>query len=671
MSGVCALFQRDGQPVDQTALWAMVKAVPYRGSDGMWVRAWDALGLGFAKLTVTPEEVREQQPLVSRRTGCGIVADLRLDNREALLARLSAPRECSDAELALRAYEAWGTEGVAALLGDFAFVLWDPRTRRLLCARDSAGQRSLFYRVDRRTFAAASEIHQLLQDPSIPVEPDDSRIRDYLVPWNMIRNEKDRPDTFYRGIRSVAAGYLLIVDADSIETRPFWELRPPRPIRYRNEDEYPEHYRELFFEVVRSRLRSVYPTGVMLSGGLDSTSVACTAQELYARGGAVNHGFASFSSIFDGLECDERPFIASVQAKYGFASYLVPTGQMTGRLGLEPGGFQEAPDVGIAGGRDTVFSTVEQAGVRTLLTGEIADACIYGSRMVFDSLLRHGRFRTFWRHFQATRRSSRQSMSTVLALSCVAPLLPLPVQRAVMDRYVRRLHRRHGAAVLPRWMPQPLRAELSDRNVRLFLDAEAHRRFSNPSQEEEYRLLWPPEVSRPPTPFPLEIWRPFADRRLHEFLLAIPPEQKFEPHPDTDEFYAGSKWLVRRAMRGILPELVRTRTSKTVFSSAFERELDTHWPLYELAFGPGSRPEVAARGYVDPQLFWARLQELRAEAKDGSDLLYVARVLGLETWLQALNLPRPQLVTVAPARPMRPGTAETSASSELVAARIA
>ncbi len=650
----------------------MLEAVPYRGPDGMWVRVWEGLGLGLghAKLTMTAEEIREQQPLVSPRTSCAIVADVRLDNRDDLLARLpeGPPLEASDAELILRAYEEWGDDVAGLLLGDFAFVIWDPRHRRLVCARDSSGQRTLFYRVDHRTFAAASEIQQLLQDPTVALEPNDERIRDFLVPWNMIRNEKDRPDTFYRGIHSVAAGHLLSVDGDRVSVRPFWELQPPRPLRYRRDEEYAEHYRALFFEVVRARLRSVHPVGVMLSGGLDSTSVACVAQELYQQGLAADHGFASFSSVFEGLECDERPYIADVQAKYGFPAHLVPTGEMAGRLRLEPVGFQESPNAGVPESRDALFSAVQRAGVRAVLTGEVADACVYGSRMVFDSLLRQGRLRAFWHHFQAARRTSQTSVRTIVGLSCLAPLLPLPLQRAAVTTYLRRLHRRHGAAVLPGWMPEPLRADLSERNLQLVLRAEAQRRFSNPSQEEEYRLLWPPEVARHPTPWAVEVWRPFADRRLHEFLLAIPPEQKFEPHPDTDEFYAGSKWLVRRAMRGILPESIRTRTGKTVFSSAIERELETQWPVHERAFGPGALPEVAARGYVDQERFWTRLKELRDGRSTGADLMYLMQVLGLETWLRALVLPRPQRVTVPGARQAAPTAAAQRPTDRLVLA---
>ena len=102
-------------------------------------------------------------------------------------------------------------------------------------------------------------------------------------------------------------------------------------------------------------------------------------------------------------------------------------------------------------------------------------------------------------------------------------------------------------------MPQTLRDELSDRHLRLALDIERGRRFSNDSRHLEHYALYPAELAANPLGWPLENWRPFADRRLHELLLAVPPEVKYAPHPETDQEYARSKRLLREAMRGILP----------------------------------------------------------------------------------------------------------------------
>jgi asparagine synthase (glutamine-hydrolysing) len=302
--------------------------------------------------------------------------------------------------------------------------------------------------------------------------------------------------------------------------------------------------------------------------------------------------------------------------------------------------------MGVHEARNTVFAAAGRAGIRTLLTGDIGDACVYGSRMVFDSLLRKGNVRKFLQHVRAYRRVSDESLLKIAAIDCLAPFLPLSMHKRVVQTYLRRAIRGLEPYLLPSWMPESLRSELGADHLRLTVEVEQGRRFSNDTREAEYRLLYPPEIARSVGPWPIEIRRPFADRRLHEFLLAIPPEQKFEPHPDTDEYYAGSKQIVRRAMRGILPETVRTRTSKTVFWGVWEQELERQWPTYTAAFGPAARSEIAQRGFVDQKRFWSRLQELRCGSA-GPDQVYVFHMLELETWLRSLQQERQNFVRVS------------------------
>lgn len=647
MSGLAALCHTDGRSVDPEAMRAMLSAISYRGPDGMSCRLWGKVGLGLAKMAVTPEEQDEQQPLVSPRTGCGIIADVRLDNREELLCRLPGQlsRDLSDTELILRAYEEWGTDAVRHLLGDFAFIIWEPRAQRIVAARDTSGQRTLFYRVDARTFAAASEIHQLLQDPSVPHEPNDEKIRESLIPWYAYRNPRDGASTFYKGILALPAGHLLVFDDGSLRVHQYWRLDPPPELRYRRDDEYAEHYLDLLSEVIRTRLRSIHPVGALLSGGLDSSSLVCVAQELYRAGKAQGAGMTAFTAVFDGLECDERHLVRDIEAKYGLPVQYFPAEECDGKLQLRPQGFMEAPHVRSANPNDPMWSRVSQVGVRGVLTGDIADACVYGSRLVFDSLLRQGKFRAFWRHFQAFRRVSSEPVGKTLALACVAPLLPLDLQRRFMAWYLQRRFTELRNSLIPAWVPEALRQELAHRHVSLCLSAERGRRFSSPAREEEYQLLCPPERAWSPPGWPITVLRPFADRRLHNFLLAVSSEQKFQPHPETDEFYAGSKWLVRRALRGILPESIRTRTNKTVFTDSISSELVRQWPTYEAAFGPNAISEVALRGYVDQKRFWSRLCEVR-DGRDVSDLIYMFQVVGLETWLRGFGQTRTDAIQV-------------------------
>ena len=649
MSGLAAIFNRDGRPADRGLISRMLAAVPYRGPDGLSLRLGNEVALGHARMAITPEEARERQPLSSPRSGCMLSADVRLDNRADLLARLPDRLEptIGDAEIILRAYEAWKLDALPRLLGDFAFVLWDPRLRRLVCARDTSGQRTLFYRATARGFAAASELHQLLQDPTIPIQPNEERIRQRLIPLNMFRNEKDSPDTYFEGIHAVPAGHVVVVDRSTMRIRRYWDFRAPSELRYRTDDQYAEHFLALFREVVAARLRVAGPIGALLSGGLDSSSIVCTAQHLYRAGTVKSQGFTSFSAVFDGLECDEQPLIRDIQDMYGFDARSIPCGEESGRLRLDAAGFQESPNMGTSNLRDPICSAATQAGVRVLLSGDWADSCVGGSRLVFDSLLRQGHLRSFWRHLRAYRRLSDEGLAKILTFACLAPFLPMSLQTELHTTHARRDFKHNGRRWLPAWMREPLRDDLRQRHIQLWLQVERKRRFSNPARESEYQLLYPPEITRHPAPWPLEVWRPFADRRLHQFLLAIPPEQKFAPHPETNEFYAGSKRVVRHAMRGIVPESVRARKSKTVFQAQIRQELDRQWPTYEAAFGPSANPEIAQRGYVDRHQFWSRLGELR-EGQYGPDLVYLLEMVGLETWLRSLKGPRSVAISVQP-----------------------
>jgi len=404
---------------------------------------------------------------------------------------------------------------------------------------------------------------------------------------------------------------------------------------------------EVFSRCVGDRLRCVGPVGVLLSGGLDSSSIACIAQTLYTAGSVQGRGISTFSTVYDDLECDERPLIEAVQEMYGIDAHYVPPGGYAGRLQPQPMGFQVAPNMGMSEGWDLIMGAVTSAGVRLLLTGDIADACIAGSPLVFDSLIRRGKLGDLLLYLRAYRRRCGDPWRRILLLYCLAPLLPRSLQRRIMLGHLRRSAPRSPERLLPAWMPQALRAELGARQIEATFESERRRRFSSPARQEEYDLLYPPPLEVHPAPWCVQVAQPYADRRLHEYLLGVPPEVKYRPHPETDEFYAGSKRLLRQAMRGILPEPIRTRTSKTHFASAFERELELNWHHYEAVFGPGGTPRIAERGYVVQERFWQRLQAMRAGER-GPDFLYVMYIIGLETWLRALELPRPQLVTVPP-----------------------
>src|SRR5215212_5986209 len=156
MSGICGVIHLDGAPVEPEILKEMAKAAAHRGPDG--IRYWtdDNAALAHLALNITPESLREQQPLVSCGNDLVLTADARIDNRGELIRALGAKgylpeAEPTDGELILAAYRCWGEECPARLVGDFAFAIWDARRKRLFAARDAlGGMRAFYYRSESR-----------------------------------------------------------------------------------------------------------------------------------------------------------------------------------------------------------------------------------------------------------------------------------------------------------------------------------------------------------------------------------------------------------------------------------------------------------------------------------------------------------------------------------------
>ena len=193
-----------------------------------------------------------------------------------------------------------GTECPARIIGDFSFVIWDKRQEQLFCVRDAVGNKPFVYFLDGRKFLWASELHQLLEDPAVSREPNEGMIGEYLA-VNITHSE----ETLYKGILRLPPAHSLLVKAGRVVKHRYWEVDFGKELQYRRDDDYAEHFKEVFSEAVRCCLRSHRPIGAYLSGGLDSSSVVCMAQTIYEQGLAVDRGFETFSMLYPGLSCDE------------------------------------------------------------------------------------------------------------------------------------------------------------------------------------------------------------------------------------------------------------------------------------------------------------------------------------------------------------------------------
>lgn len=559
MSGIAGIYNLDGQPVDRARMQRMADAMAYRGPDGIGCWIDGPVGLGHAMLHTTAESLREKQPLLDEQGALCLTFDGRVDNgselRAALQSRGLPPQADTDAELVLRAYACWGEDCPQHILGDFAFAIWDGRNRKLFCARDALGIKPFYYYVDQHTFVFGSELRQLFEGATIRCEPNEGMIGEYLA--NAITS---REETLYRGILRLPPAHCLRVQHGQLQLRRYWDADPARKIRYRTDAEYAEHFMEIFMEAVRCRLRSHGGIGAELSGGLDSSSVVSAVQSLQREGKALGANVETFSLVFPGLACDESDYIEDVIRKSGVKFNFVHPYEPKASCHEEY--VQRHRDFpGYPGNYmwNAIRTLARDRGFRVHLTGLGGDDWLTGSDFAYAELLRRCRIRELIRRARVdSRLAGAPGIISALSLALrqgLPPLLPPGMRQAI-----RGILRREG---IPKWI-NPQFARRIHLRERLRQKPDQHI-FSSHAQRDQYRWLNSGYLvhsfeydDRSAAEAAFEMRHPFHDRRMVEFALALPQEQLWRQDQ--------TKFVLRQAMRGLLPERVRQRSSKADFS---------------------------------------------------------------------------------------------------------
>ena len=326
MSAIAGIVRFDGRKADPADAAAMMEAMrPYVADD---VRTWRGgpAFLGCRIRRITPESAAERMPEAEPGSRLRIAADAILDNRGELCERLNVPygqrADITDSRLILLAYQRWGREAPAALVGDFAFLIWDEERRLLFGARDTFGARSLYYHCDGRRFAFATTVAPLLALPDAPIGLDEAWLAEFMAIPEMFECT-DAGATPYRAVRQVPPGHAIAVSDGRIALVRYGSLEPEEPLRLKSDGEYEEAFRDVFGEAVRCRLRTFREVAVTLSGGMDSGAVAGFAarelrqagKTLYAFSSVPPRDFADWTP--SSTMADERPLIRATVRHVG------------------------------------------------------------------------------------------------------------------------------------------------------------------------------------------------------------------------------------------------------------------------------------------------------------------------------------------------------------------
>ena len=559
MSGFVAIFNIDGTPIDQEVLERLIARLEYRGPDKQGARIDGSVGFGQTLLCITAEQVIAPCPPLTI-DNVTIVGDVRLDARTELVDSLRAigmpvTPATPDIELVLRSYLKWGENLPYHLLGQFACAIWDAQRGCMYAFRDHFGQQPVYYAHVKNTVIIGNEITVLRLHPLVSSNLDDQAIADFLLFGNLVW--VDKTQTAFKQIRRLPGGHILsVTKAGDITVKRGWTLPINQPmLRYRTENEYLEHFRTLLQTAIKDRMCNDKMV-VLMSGGLDSTSIAAVAQHLIETG-KVNAKLTAVTTIYERIHPDQERYFAELAAQ---------------KIGI-PIRFFLGDDYHIS---DPLPATAEpseeyESGFyedATRLVWSFGKVVLYGEGA--DSLLRYEALFDILRRFPP-----HQALSLYIWLwgyfGRRPPLIGLSA--ALNPRNWRRpsIERSYG---YPNWINPDLEAALHLRerweaawltNITSDhrLHALAYASLSAPDWTTSLEYLSLPKDIH--LPF---VTMPFLDLRVVSFILTLPPLPWFK-----------KKYLIRQAMQDDLPleVLQRAKTPLGLILSSLLKQPSSSW----------------------------------------------------------------------------------------------
>ncbi|MCP3929980.1 MAG: asparagine synthetase B, partial [Bacteroidetes bacterium] len=420
MSGIFGLHNFYNPSIHTSTLDLFLENMRHRGPDGHDVWVDHFIGLGQCMLHTTEESLSEQLPFFESVSGIAITADARIDNRDELAEMLgiskSQSREMADSQLILAAFNKCGTDSFVKLIGDFAFVLWDSRNQRLYCVRDAIGIKPFYYRKTKEAFYFSSEIKPLaLLEGSLP-PVNEGMVAEYLAFQFATRDE-----TLFQDIYRLPPAHYIVVEKNKLKIQKYWDISFPNRLHYKKDEEYGEHFYEIFKKSVSCRMRSHREIGIELSGGLDSSSIVSMASSL--KGSNSKRNFQTYSLVFPNLPCDEREYIDSVTKKWDVkATYIhahnFQTPQWQKQV-LESFHLPNMPNLSMT---DHLVKTVQESGKKVILSGIGGDEWFSGSGANFIDLMKNGLWGDFAKEIAFQNRYGRKALLKKFALHLSWPV---------------------------------------------------------------------------------------------------------------------------------------------------------------------------------------------------------------------------------------------------------
>lgn len=563
MSAIFGCVSLDGRPVPPGTGEAMGEALARWGPDGVTWSCRPGAVLGQARLSITPESAYESLPEWNEAGGGLFTAAARLDNREELCERMGiSPGEgatLADGTLAGIACRKWGDEAPRYLLGDWAFADWDERKRTLRLSRDQLGNTGLYYLYRPPWFAFASDPQGIFALDWAEREVNELKIASYLVVFPLVGEE----ETCWKGILKLLPGSSLRVGPEELVTRRYWDMSLAPVMPRLRDDEYVAGFLERFRVAVKSRLRSRFPVGVLLSAGLDSGAVTALASQALGDEGGRLTALTSVPLFPAGhlakrVLTDEWPLARAVTRRYPHVDHLaIDAATVSPLAGIARAvAIHHAPQHAAANEfwLMALHEKARELGIGVMLTGQLGNGGVSwsGGRDRIFCLFAAGRWDEGLKAMAQWRRKNHGSWIRTVA-ECLAKPMLRPAWSFARSRSLFSPAWSEFAAIHPAFAS---RLQLGEA-MRSGGSAGSFTGVMDPIEERRLTLARNGVMAGPiwhalGAAFNLEVRDPTADVRLLEYCLGVPDEQVV--------LGGGQRMLIRRAMEGILPPEVQWNT---------------------------------------------------------------------------------------------------------------
>jgi len=553
MCGIAGILSTSSETIAEAHVIKMTNAIAHRGNDGcgIWHNEKSNVVFGHRRLSIIDLSNAAAQPMhyLNRYT---IVHNGEIYNyielRELLEDKGYGFESGSDTEVILAAYDLWKEECLKFFEGMFAFAIWDEKEQQLFAARDRFGEKPLYYFENERYLFFASEMKALW---AIGVEKniEEKMLLNYIT-LGHVQNSADKEQTFFKDIYSLPPAHFFQYKPSSqkLAVKKYWRIDKEIKIEIPAADAI-EKFTQLFTASVKKRLRSDVIIGTSLSGGLDSSAIAGTVQELNYHA----HDLKTFSATFPGFEKDESAYINLLTAQLNLPNYTTQPAADTLIRDFERLCYhQEEPfQSSSIYAQYKVFQLAQQQQIKVLLDGQGADETLAGYHKYIPWYLQEVLSRN---KIGATQKEKHALQKNDISFkwglkNYFAAFLPMhAAMQLEKNEYLKTIHQ-------PDINPDFLKLQRGKawegihKPVVTKLNDILHYNTIEAGLEELLRY-----ADRNSMAFGREVRLPFLDHKLVEFIFSLPSHLKIHE--------GWTKWILRKAMDKKLPPEITWRKDK-------------------------------------------------------------------------------------------------------------